>query len=106
MKELKEIKYKYVIDLTKYFINKYNDGEIKDLHSVIRNIKSLSKSIKEMTFVFDETIWLPDEPETFKNLIEFKVQLHNELEYLPFRLFINKGTEQEPILLNNSMMWY
>lgn len=58
-----------------------------------------------MSFVYDESIWFPDKPETHNNLIEFKVKLYNDLSYLPFRLFINKGTNQEPVLLNGSMMW-
>lgn len=103
--ELNEIKYRFVIDLTKFFVGKYNDGQIKDLNLIIRNVKSLSNFVKEMSFVYDESIWFPDRPETNKNLIEFKVQLYNDLSYLPFRLFINKGTNQEPILLNDSMMW-
>jgi len=103
--ELNEIKYRFVIDLTKFFVGKYHDGEIKDLNLIVRNVKSLLNFIKEMSFVYDESIWFPDKPETHKNLIEFKVQLYSDLSYLPFRLFINKGTNQEPILLNGSMMW-
>ena len=67
--------------------------------------KSLSNFVKEMSFVYDESIWFPDKPETHNNLIEFKVKLYNDLSCLPFRLFINKGTNQEPVLLNGSMMW-
>ena len=70
--ELNEIKYRFVIDLTKFFVGKYNDGEIKDLNLIIRNVKSLSNFVKEMSFVYDESIWFPDKPETHKNLIEFK----------------------------------
>jgi hypothetical protein len=103
--ELNEIKYRFVIDLTKFFVGKYNDGEIKDLNLIVGNVKSLSNFVKEMSFVYDESIWFPDKPETHKNLIEFKVQLYNDLSYLPFRFFINKGTNQEPILLNGSMRW-
>jgi len=101
MKKLNEIKYQFVIDLTKFFIGKYNDGEIKELDSIVRNVMALSKFIVNMCYVYDETIWRPDEPESHKNLIEFKVQLFNEFCYLPFRLYINKGANQEAILLNN-----
>lgn len=100
--DLNEIKYKFVIDLTKFFIGKYNIGEIKDLDLVVRNVKSLSKFVKEISYVYDETIWFPDKPETYKNLIEFKVQLHNSFDYMPFRLFINKGANQDAILLNSN----
>lgn len=99
MKELKEIDYNYIVDLTKFFITKYRDGELKDLNMVINNVKSRSNSVKEMSFVFDETIWPPDEHEWYRDLIQFNVQLLNDLSYLPFRLFISKGMDQEPILL-------
>jgi hypothetical protein len=103
--ELEEIKYRFIIDLTKFFIQKYNDGEIKDLELIVRNVKALSIFVKDMSFVYDETIWHPDKPERYKNLIEFKVQLKSDLGYLPFRLFIKKGENQEPIFLDSSMMW-
>ena len=105
MEELNEIKYRFVIDLTKFFVGKYNNGEIKELELIVRNVKALSNFVKDMSFVYDETIWFPNKPETHKNLIEFKVQLMNNLSYLPFRFFINKGTNQEPIMINGSMMW-
>ena len=105
MGELNEIKYRFVMNLTKFFVEKYRDGEIKELESIIRNVKTLSNFVMNMSFVYNETIWFPDKHETYKNLIEFKVQLCGNVNYLPFRFFINKGISQEPILLNESMMW-
>lgn len=106
IKELNEIKYNFVVDLTKFFVGKYKDGEIKDLNLIIRNVMSSSKFVKDMAFVYDETIWLPDNPNAYKNLIEFKVQLQNEVCFLPFRLFIDKGANQEPIFLKpGTMIW-
>lgn len=103
--ELDEIKYNFVIELTKFFLDKYKTGEIKNLNAVVSNVKSISVFVKEIDFVYDETIWFPDQPETFKNLIQFKIQLSGNLGYLPFRLFIKKGKNQNAILLNNQMIW-
>ncbi len=105
MNELDHIKYKFIIDLTRFFIGKYNNGIISDLDLVVNNVKSQVNFIKEMSFVFDETIWFPNHPETYKNLIQFNVKLHNTSHYLPFRLLINKGMNQEPILLNQNHLF-
>ncbi len=105
MEELNKIKYRFVIDLTKFFVEKYSNGEIKDLELIIRNVKSLANFVKEMSFVYNEGIWFSDNPDTYKNLIEFNVQLYNEIEYLLFRLYINKGMNQEPIFIKNLMTW-
>lgn len=102
--ELNEIKYYYVIDLTKYFLEKYKTGEIKDFEHLIRCVKSNAPFIQSFSYKFDEEIWLPSNPELYKNLIEFRVQLNSLIEYLPFRLMISRGSEQMPIFLNN-MVW-
>jgi hypothetical protein len=56
MKELNEIKYKFVIDTTKFFVGKYIDGEIKDFNQIVTNVKSLCSFVKEMAFIYDESI--------------------------------------------------
>ena len=101
MYELKEIEYNFIINLTKFFLDRYKDGELKELEGIIRDVKARAPFVINMGFTFDKSIWLPDELEWYENLIEFKVQLVNELEILPFRLFLNGGTEQKPILLSN-----
>ena len=101
MKELNEIKYKFVIDTTKFFVSKYVDGDVEDFNQIINNVKSLCPFIKEMAFIYDESIWPSNKPNTHNNLIQFNVQFVNEIEYLPFRFLVKKGVEQDVILLNN-----
>jgi len=103
--ELKEIQYDYIVNLTKFFLEKKKTGELKSFEQVIHNIKTLVPSITNFSYKFDEEIWLPTEPELYNNLIEFKVQLYGTVEYLPFRLMLNKDYEQEPIYLNQNMIW-
>jgi hypothetical protein len=103
---LDEIKYRFIIDLTLFFVGKYKEGEIKEISSITHNVKTLSGNIiQEISFVYDESIWPPSNEEAIKNLIEFKVQLTNTISYLPFRLYINKGSDQEPIFINSYMNW-
>lgn len=102
MKELNEIKYKFVIDTTKFFVGKYIDGEIKDFNQIVNNVKSLCSFVKEMTFIYDESIWPPNKPNTHNNLIQFNVQFINEIGHLPFRFLVKKGIEQDVILLNTN----
>jgi hypothetical protein len=104
--ELNEIKYKYIVDLTKFFIEKYKSGEIKNFEMVRRNVIALAPFILDFGITFDETIWLPDDPNLYNNLIEFRVQLKGTIGYFPFRLFLKEGINQTPVYIDgNTMMW-
>lgn len=95
-----DITYEYVINLTKFFLLDYAKGEI-NLHKVVARVKSVEPGLIRFDFTFDESIWPPLEPELYENLIEFRAQLRGTPEgsYLPFRLFVKKGYNQDPILL-------
>jgi len=97
--ELRGITYDYIINLTKFFLVKYKEGEIKSFDQLLRCVKAKVPEILNFSFKFDEEIWNPDTPEHYKALIEFKVQLKGLVEFLPFRLFLNKGFEQRAIML-------
>ncbi len=97
--ELTDIKYDFVINLTKFFVEKYRDKEIRSIDLIDRNVVQLAPFILNFSHTFDETVWPPDHPDWYKNLIDFEVQLAENGGYLPFRLFINKGYDQKPILL-------
>lgn len=104
--ELDEIKYKFIVDLAKFFISKYKTKELKSLDLVVNNIKAMAPFIQEIGYTFDESIWFPTKPKLYNNLIEFKVQLRGQIAYLPFRLYVNKGFSQKPILLKpGTMEW-
>lgn len=103
---LKSITYDYIINLTKFFLEKYNKKEIKSLQQVLDIVCRRVPDIKDFAYIFDETIWVPDRPEWYKNLIEFKVAIGNSIEILPFRLKVDGGYEQKPIMLiPGTMMW-
>ena len=97
--DLNSIKYDFVIDLTKFFLEEYRKGTFKKLDMIDRNVVALAPFVQSFAHTFDESIWPPDKTEWYKNLIDFKVQLVGNVSYLPFRLFVNKGFEQKPILL-------
>jgi len=97
--DLNSIKYDFVMDLTKFFLEKFRDGELKNVHLIDRNVLALAPFVQNFSHTFDESIWLPDKPEWYKNLIDFRVQLYGSVAYLPFRLFVKKGFNQNPILL-------
>jgi hypothetical protein len=101
IKILHEIKYKYIIDLTKYFLSLYRDGEIKDLSRLVSIVKSNANCIAGMGFVFDESIWPPNRPEYYKNLVLFDMKLKGSGNVLIFRLMIDKGIDQEPMFFNS-----
>jgi hypothetical protein len=65
---LNDIKYEYVINLTKFFVEKYRDGEIKDLNLIDKNVIAMAPFITNFKHTFDETIWPPTRPELYKNL--------------------------------------
>lgn len=104
--ELKSIQYDYIVNLTKFFLEKKRLGEIKDFDQLIHNIKTLVPAITNFSWKFDEEIWLPTERELYSNLVEFRVQLYGLAEHLPFRLMLNGGYDQEPMYINhNSFLW-
>lgn len=94
--ELKNIKYDYIVNLTIFYLDKYRTKEIKTLDQLIRCIKVEVPNLN-VAYTFDETLWHPEKPELYQNLIEFKVQILNYIEYLPFRLMVNGGLDQNPI---------
>lgn len=97
MNKLNEIKYNFIIELAKYFIEEYKDGYFKNFDVLIRSIKVTCSFVEEITFTFDESIWPPNKPELHNNLIVFKVKLINQLEYLQFGLLMNEDMYQETI---------
>ena len=104
---LNDIKIDFVVKLTKFFLEKYRDGEVKNLDAVVRNVIAISGCVGDMAYTFDESIWPPSHPEWEKNLIDFRVRLNGQcIGYYPFRLFVNKDSDQTPIFLNGeTFLW-
>jgi hypothetical protein len=103
--DLFDITYEYVVNLTKLYLEKYRDGEM-NLDKLSRVIQNIVPGIVTFSYKFNEEIWPPDKPELYENLIEFKVQLRGTYSYLPFRLMVKKGYNQEVILLKpGTFLW-
>jgi len=50
---LDNITYEYIIDLTKYFLEKYDSGEIKSLDQITNIVKSRVPSLMNFSYIFD-----------------------------------------------------
>ena len=92
---MKNIRYRYIIEVTKYLLGQYKDNKINDLNQLVRIVKEQHPFILDFDYVFDERLWHPDKPELYNNLIEFGVHLRGYAERMTFRLLKNKGCEQE-----------
>jgi len=101
MLELRNIQYKFIINLTNFFIEKYRIGELKSLDLILTNVKVQAPYILQFVYKFDEEIWHPDKPEDYNNLIEFTIQLKGCAEYLKFRLKTKNDIEQNSILVKD-----
>ena len=101
---LKDIKYLYIVNLIRYFLVKYKNNEIKTIEQVVRCVTNEVPYTK-ISYIFDETIWQPYNPELYNNLIEFQIQLHGYIEFLPFRLKLNEQFDKPLILLDKNNTW-
>ena len=61
------------------------------------NIYKLAPFLLNVSYIYDESIWLPNEPNNYNNLIIFKIQLMYNIEYLRFGLLFNEDSNQETI---------
>jgi hypothetical protein len=93
-KNLKDFQYDYIINLTKYFLNVYKDGDIKSYEHIPKYVSKQVPGILNYGVKFDEEIWMPDRPEDYKNLMQFKYQLYGTLEILSFYLRVNDDYNQ------------
>lgn len=91
--ELNMINYNHIVELTKYFIEKYRNKEIKTIDGIIRGVLMYSSSIQEMDYVFDESVWQPIKPFDYNNLVRFRVCLNNQIGYLYFDLYLNEDRQ-------------
>jgi len=96
---LGDLTYEYIINLAKYFLEKYKNKEITSLDQLVVCVMSRVPELIKFDYKFNEEIWPPEYPELYENLIEFKAELSARAEYFPFRLMMKKGFDQEAILL-------
>lgn len=78
---LHKIEKEYIKDLIIFFSKKYYDKEIKLLDDVISNVKMFSKSILEINYKFDESIWHPMEPDDYGDYVKFYYRMRNSVLY-------------------------
>lgn len=103
---LDNIAYRFVYDHTAFFLGQLKKKNEEEFDMLIRRVKSRVPSVHEMRYIFDETIWPPDSPELYGDLIRFHVRLINSITVFSFSMLISKGTEQpnvEPLVPDNTV---
>lgn len=105
--KVKEATYKYAIELCKIFIEQgLEEWEsdsigVLDWEMLIRRVMSKIPDIEEMEYAFDESIWFPNSTRDYNNKVLFRIALKNySNEHLPFYLYLDKRTNQEPKFLH------
>jgi hypothetical protein len=94
---LKELRYRYIYDVTAFFIGEIRgDFNDKEEELLVARIKSEFPRISDIKLTFDESIWYPDQPDLYGDLILFHVKLVNYSDYLRFFMRLSKGKNQEP----------
>jgi len=93
------IAYRSIYDHTAFFLGELRDSSQRELEMLVKRVKSRIPAIMEMTYVFDESIWLPDQPELYKDLILFKVKLAGSLSVFTFPMVISKERQNFALLL-------
>lgn len=95
--ELEGINYRYTANLLKFFIGEHLDRKMftdaSDIDVIIENVKSLAP-VQDITYTFDESIWLPDRPEDYESLILFGIKLTNSDTYASCYLYLKAGRQE------------
>jgi len=104
---LDNIAYRSVYDHTAFFMGHLKDKSKKEFDMLLTRVRSRVPSIMEMVYVFDESIWPPDQPKLYDDLIMFKVKLKNSLSMFMFYMSISKGADQPNVapLVPDNTVW-
>ena len=92
---LDRIAYRSVYDYTAFFLGQLKGKTKEEFELLIRRVTSQMPQIQEMAYTFDESLWPPDEPTWYNNLIMFRVQLISRIDYLIIRMAVDRGMDQE-----------
>ena len=92
--DITTIKYEYIIEIIKYYLDKLLSKDIKDLEQLIRIVKVEALFIQDLSYKFDEEIWTPNDPDLYNNLIKSSIQygtsptLHFNSKITPASLWV------------------
>lgn len=94
---LNQITYRYIYDLTAFFLPHLKRKDKKEFDLLIRRVKSRVPHISNFKYVFDESIWYPDNPELYNNHILFMVQLSSQVEIFRYSMLVDNGMDQDMV---------
>ena len=92
---LENVTYRYIYDLTAYFLGQLHAKDDRAFELLIKRVRSNCPQLGEMMYTFDETIWLPDQPELYGDLIKFQVRLKHRITIFSFYMLLSRKEEQE-----------
>lgn len=92
---LDSIAYRSVYDHTAFFVGQLKGKSKEEFEMLLRRVKSRVPAVLEMMYTFDESIWLPDQPELHGDLVKFHVRLTNSMSTFSFYMLVSKGADQE-----------
>lgn len=104
---LNNIAYRSIYDHTAFFMGHLKGKNKREFDMLLTRVKSRVLAIMEMVYVFDESVWSPDQPELYDDLIMFKVKLQNSLSMFTFTMSISKGADQPNVspLVPDNTVW-
>ena len=91
---LENVTYRYIYDLTAYFLGQLHAKDDRAFELLIKRVRSNCPQLGEMTYVFDQTIWASDS-ELQNDLIKFHVRLKHRIELFSFYMLLSKKENQE-----------
>jgi len=94
---LSQITYRYIYDLTAFFLSHLKRKDKKEFDLLLTRVKSRVPHILNFKYVFDESVWPPDGPELYNNHIVFMVQLNSQVEIFRFSMLVDNGMDQDMV---------
>jgi hypothetical protein len=92
---LENITYRYIYDLTAYFLGQITTPDKRAFELLIKRVRSNCPQLGEMMVTFDETIWLPDQPELREDLVQFQCRLKHRIAIFSFYMLLSQKENQE-----------
>lgn len=95
--ELKYIQYRFAYELTAFFLSQIKSKTKGEFEMLMKRVRSQAKCISDIMYTFDESIWLPNETESYNNLIRFHIRLNNNVETFTFDMLVDNGYDQPKV---------
>lgn len=109
--ELENIRYKYITDLIKYYIYNFKESFISDnynkndIYNMLNRIVDIIKNrdtifISNINYTFDPSIWPPNEPLLYNNLIRFQFSFIGYPSYFNYDILLHDKIEDRKLKIN------